>query len=240
MRLINHKKCAPGILLTLTLLTIVRPALSQEVGANSELQQEVAALKWSVAQNQQALHHYTWTETRKTILNGKTESTRQSQCQYGADGKVQKTALGGDQPSPQRQRGTKSRDIEKKKDEMQAFAERVTSLIQRYVPPDASLMQGSYQSGRVTLQPSGDGFVKIVFRDYAKPEDTVTLTFDTAANKIQGYDVSTYLDTSEDVITLKVALESFPHGKSYIVRSVLDATAREIQIRTTNSGYIKL
>ena len=80
----------------------------------------------------------------------------------------------------------------------------------------------------------------LVFRDYAKPGDTVTLTFDTAVNKVRGYDANTYLDAPEDVVALKVVFDSLPDGTNYAAQSVLDATAKQIQIRTTNSGYNKL
>jgi hypothetical protein len=63
---------------------------------------------------------------------------------------VQKTLLDGSQPPPQ-QRGLKGRIIEKKKDEMQEYMERVASLIQRYVPPETSQMQASFQNGKAAL-----------------------------------------------------------------------------------------
>jgi len=68
----------------------------------------------------------------------------------------------------------------------------------------------------------------------------VSLKFDTAANKVQGYDVSTYLDAPDEVVTLKVVFDNLPDGTNYVAQSILDATAKQIQIRTTNSGYNKL
>src|SRR4029077_12845568 len=141
---------------------------------NPELQQMVATLKQALAQNQQDFRQYTWTESTDTILKGETKSTKQSQCQYGPDGKVQKTPLGGS-PPPEQKRGLKGRVIEKKKEEMKEYMELVASLIQRYVPPDGSQMQESYQSGKAAIQPSGGGLVTLVFRDYAKAGDSVSL-----------------------------------------------------------------
>jgi hypothetical protein len=239
MNQIANRMCALGVFFTVVLLVLASPAFSQGTGANSQLQEKVAALKQSVAQNQQALRGYTWTETQETIFKGETKSTKQSQCQYGPDGKVQKTLLGGSPPPPQ-QRGLKGRIIEKKKDEMQDYMERVASLIQRYVPPEASQMQASFRDGKAALQPSGEGIAMLIFRDYAKPQDSVTLAFDTAAKKVRGYDVNSYLDAPEDVVTLKVVFNSLPDGTNYAAQSVLDATAKQIQIRTTNSNYNKL
>jgi len=235
-----RSRYALGFLFAVVALTLVSPAFAQEAGANPELQQKVAALKQSVAQNQQALRQYTWTEKMETIFEGETKSTKFSQCQYGQDGTVQKTPLGAAQPPPQKQRGVKGKVIEKKKDEMKDYMERVASPIKRYVPPEGSQMQESFQSGKAALQPSEGGIATLVFRDYAKGGDTVKLAFDTAAKKIRGYDVNTYLDAPEDVVTLKVAFDSLPDGTNYVAQTVLDPTAKQIQIRTTNSGYSKL
>jgi hypothetical protein len=239
MRRITGQICILGFFLA-TLLDIASPAFPQGAGANPELQQKVAVLKESMAQNQQSLRRYTWTETTDTIFKGETKSSKRSQCQYGPDGKVQKTSLGGT-PPPEQKRGLKGRVVEKKKGEMKEYMERVASLVQRYVPPDSSQMQESFQSGKATLQPSGaNGIVILIFRDYAKAGDSVSLTFDTAAKKIQSYDVNTFLDAPADVVTLKVVFENLPDGTNHVAQSVLDATAKQIQIRNTNSGYNKL
>jgi hypothetical protein len=101
-------------------------------------------------------------------------------------------------------------------------------------------MQESFQSGKAALQPSPGGIATLIFRDYAKAGDIVTLTFDTTSKKIQSYDVKTYLDAPEDVVTLKVVFDTLPGGPNYVAQSILDATAKQVQIRTTNTGYSKL
>src|ERR1700674_3037136 len=151
----------------------------------------------------------------ETIFKGETKSTKQSQCQYGPDGKVQKTPLGASQPPPQKQRGVKGKIIEKKTDEMKDYMVRVASLIKRYVPPEGSQMQDSFQAGKAAIQPTGGELVTLVFGDYAKPGDSVKLTFDTASKKIRGYEVNTYLDAPADVVTLKVIFANFPDGTNY-------------------------
>jgi hypothetical protein len=233
-----RKTCAQDLLLTVTLLILVSSAYSQETGGNTELQQKLAAVKQAVAQNQQALRQYTWTEKMEAIFKGETKSTKQSQCQYGPDGKVQKTEIGST-PAPKQARGVKGKIIEKKKDEMKDYMDRVALLIKRYVPPEGSQMQESFQAGKAAIQPTGGGLVTLVFGDYAKPADSVKLTFDTTSKKIRGYDVNTYLDAPADVVTLKVVFENLPDGTNYVAQTLLDATAKQIQIRTTSSGYTK-
>jgi hypothetical protein len=236
MRRITLSKWAIRFIFTVGFAALVSPAFSQ----SAELQQKVAALKQSVAANQMALHHYTWTETREMIFKGNTKSTKVSQCQYGPDGTVQKTDIGPAEPPPSNQRGLRGRVVEKKKDEIQDYMERVASLIKRYTPPSGSAMQSSLQAGKASITPSAGGIVTITFHDYALPGDTVTLTFDTATQKVRGYDVNTYLDAPADVVTLKVVFDNLPDGTNYVAQSVLDATAKQVQIRTTSSGYTKL
>jgi hypothetical protein len=235
----NRVNCVLGFFLTLAIMVSVFPAYSQEA-ANPELQRKVAALKQSLAQNQESLHQYTWTEKMETIFKGEIKSTKQSQCQYDPDGIVQKTMLSAPPPPAEKKRGVRGKVIEKKKGEMKDYMERVASLVKRYVPPEGSQMQQSFQAGKGEMQPAAGGVVTLVFHDYAKPGDTVSLKFDTAANKIQGYDVSTYLDAPEEVVTLKVVFDNLPGGTNYVAQSILDATAKQIQIRTTSSSYNKL
>jgi hypothetical protein len=240
MQRINRQIPALTIFFLGISLALAAPhSFSQGAGASSELQQKVAALKAAMAQNQQFLRKYMWVETTDTILKGETKSTKLSQCQYGPDGTVQKIALGGS-PPPAQQRGVKGRIVEKKKGEIKDYMGRVALLIQRYVPPDSSQMQASFEAGKTSVQPFGGGIISFVFRDYAKAGDAVTLTFDTASKKIQGYDVNTFLDDPKDVVTLKVVFDSLPDGTNHVAQSVLDATAKQIQIRTANSRYSKL
>lgn len=223
--------------LVAALLAMVSPALPQ--GGNPELQEKVAALKQAVANNQRALRQYAWTEKTDMIFKGETKSSKFSQCQYAPDGTVQKTEVGST-PPPKEARGLKGRVVEKKKDEMKDYMERVASLIKRYVPPDGSQMQESFQSGNASIHPTEAGIVTLVFGSYAKPGDAVNLTFDAASKKIRSYDVTTYLDSPGEVVTLKVVFENLPDGTNYVAQSLLDATAKQIQIRTTNSGYNRL
>ena len=72
--------------------------------------------------------------------------------------------------------------------------ERMGTLVKRYVPPDGSNIQESFQSGKASIQAAGGGIVTLVFRDYAKPGDAVSLIFDSGAGKIQSYDAKTHLD----------------------------------------------
>jgi hypothetical protein len=208
-------------------------------GPSPELQQKVAAIRESVAANKALQQHYSWTETQQTLLKGEVKSTKVSQCMYGPDGTVQKTPIGGSAPAAT-PGGLKGRVVQKKKDEMQDYMERVASLIQRYTPPDAAQMQASFQAGNAAIVPAAGGVVSVVFNGYAKPGDAVTVTLDSTTKQILSFKVNTYLDSPQDVVTLNVVFASLPGGPNYVSQTVLDATAKQIRIQTTSSGYTKI
>ena len=215
-------------------LLAAAPAFSQ----NPELQQKLAAVKQAAAENKQKLVQYQWVETTQLTLKGDAKPPTKNSCQYGPDGKVQKTAIG---PPPEQPSGgrMKQKVIAKKKAEMKDYMQDVKTVLSMYVPPDPQKMQAAYQAGKVSLNPV-PGAVNLVFTDYALPGDKMTLTFDTATKKITGLDISTYMGEEKDAVTLKVQMGSLPDGTSYAQQTVLNATAKQLVVTTTNSNYQKI
>jgi len=205
---------------------------------DTQLQEKLAAVKQIAAANQQALHQYQWTETTQMTLKGDPKPASTNLCHYGPDGQVQKTLIS---PPPETPSGgrLKERIIEKKKEEMKDYMGEVKVLLGQYVPPDPQKMQQAYQAGKVSLNPQG-GLVNLIFRDYSIPGDQMTLTFDTAAHKIISLNVNTYMGEEKDAVTLQVQMGSLPDGTNYVQQSVLNATAKQLVVTTTNSNYQKL
>ena len=217
------------LLIAAALIATTVPAIAQ---ADGDLQQKLAAVKQSAAENQQKLHKYQWTETTQLTLKGDAKPPSQSICQYGADGKVQKTPMSAPPPPPSGGR-VKQRVVEKKKEEMKDYMGQVKTLLAMYVPPDPQRMQQAFQSGKAS--PTGAG--GIVFKDYALPGDQMTISFDPAAKKISSVNVNTYMDDPKDIVTLAVSFASLPDGTNYVQQSVLNATAKQLQVTTTNANY---
>jgi hypothetical protein len=223
------------LFLATTILAAIVPATAQTGGG--ELQQKLAAVKQSAAENQQKLHQYQWTETTQLTLKGDAKPPTQSMCQYGPDGKVQKTPLG---PPPQAPSGgrVKQRIIEKKKGEMKDYMGQVKTLLNLYLPPDPQRIQQAAQAGKVSLNATaGAGVAEIVFKDYALPGDQMTISFNMKAKKFSSVKVNTYMDDRKDGVTLAVQFAGLPDGTNYVQQSVLDATAKQLQVTTTNSNY---
>ncbi len=209
-------------------------------GSNPELQQKLAALKQSAAENKQRLHHYQWVETQQITLKGEQKPQRVFQCSYGPNGQVQKIPMGEQQQQPEK-KGIRGRIVEKKTDEMKDYMQQVQSLLSMYVPPNPQLIQQTMVHHNVSIDKTmGSNLTQLVFKNYAKPGDQMTVGFDTAAKKIATINVNTYMDDPKDAVSLAVQMASLPDGTNYAQQTVLNATAKQIQVTTTNSNYAKL
>jgi hypothetical protein len=207
--------------------------------AGGDLQAKVAALKQSVAANQQKLLQYRWLETTQVTLNGNAKPATESMCQYGPDGKVQKAPMSPQQAQQAPSGGRfKQRIVAKKKEEIKDYMGQVKTLLAMYVPPDPQRMQQAFQQQKVSLVPGGgSGVAQIVFKNYAQPGDQMTISFNTADKKISALNVNTYMDDPKDVVTLAVHFASLPDSTNYVHDSVLNATAKKLVVTTTNSNY---
>jgi hypothetical protein len=223
---------AGALVLAAALLSSALPAAAQ---AGAGAQDKMAALKQSVAANQQRLHQYQWLENTQLALNGDAKPPSQNICRYGPDGQVQKTLISAPPPPPSGGR-VKQRIIERKKGEMQDYMGQVKTLLAMYVPPNAQHMQEAFGAGNVSINPS-PGITNIVFKNYAQPGDQMTISFDTAAKKISTINVNTYMDDPKDVVTLAIQFASLPDNTNYVQQSVLNATAKKLVVTTTNSNY---
>jgi hypothetical protein len=225
---------ASALILAAALLSSVLPAAAQ---AGGDMQEKVAALKQSVAENQQKLHQYQWLESTQLTLNGDAKPASQNICRYGPDGTVQKTLVSPPPPPPSGGR-FKQRIIEKKKGEMQDYMGQVKTLLALYVPPDPNQIQQAIQAGKVSVNPSpGTGTTNIVFTNYALPGDKMTVTFNSEAHKISALNVNTYLDNPKDVVTLAVSFSSLADGTNFVQQSILNATAKKLIVTTTSTNY---
>src|SRR5215471_9272836 len=205
--------------------------------------QGAAALKESLSQNQAKLRTYSWIETTQISLKGEVKKQEQKQCYYGADGKVQKTPIGGGgsapaQPESGGRKGgrLKKKVVENKVDEMKDYMERVAALVHQYVPPDPQKIQAAQAAGNVSTQPAG-GTLNLSVKDYVKPGDLLAIGFDTAAKQLSSYNVKSYVEKpKEDDVTLAVTFARLDDGTSYPQQTVLDVPGKKIQVKVTNAG----
>jgi len=218
-------------------------ALACAAGAQDikkDLQQKVATVKDSVAKNQAALRQYSWTEHTDISLKGEVKKTKDSLCRYGPDGKVAKTPIGTPEEE-KKKHGIRGRVAEKKIGELEDYMERAAALIHNYVPPSPTKMQEVHQAGNAGLAQAGPGKIELQFRNYVKPGDSVTFSFDTAAKALLAMQVNSYLDDpKDDIVTLSVVFDKLPDGTGHVAGTTLNAEAKKVMVKTTNTNYQKL
>ncbi len=219
------------------LVAIGAASAMQDPAAKEQLQAKIADVKASLAANAQALQKYSWVETTEISLKGEVKSKTQNNCYYGADGKVQKTLVSAPPAKKEAPKGLKGKIVENKVDDMKEYMASTGALIKLYVPPDPAKMQAAMAAGKGALTQPSAGKSVLTFSDYALPGDKFSLTWDATGKKIVAVNVNTYLDKPDDAVTLAVAFTSLPDGANYLSSSLLDVTAKKIQVKTTNSGY---
>jgi hypothetical protein len=229
-------KSIPFLAAAVLAAIIVVPALAQ-MGGGGELQQKMAALKQSVAENQQRLHGYQWTETQAFTLKGEPKPSRQFVCSYGPDGKVHRNLI-SPPPEPPSGGRMKQKDNEKKKEEMQDYMEGVRMLLSLYVPPDPLSLQQAFDKGNVSLSLfPGEQDKSFVFKNYAQPGDQMRITFDSVAKKIMSMTIDTYMDNPQDVVALQIQFARLPDGTNYAQQAVVNANAKHLVVTVITSNY---
>ena len=213
---------------------------AQQGGMMKEvIQTKLAAIKQSQAANQAQLRKYAWTETTQVALNGEVKNTKQMSCRYGPDGQVAKTPIG---PPPEQQKmgPLKRRVVEQKKEEMGEYMQSARGVVGLYVPPEPQKMEQAFQAGNVSLDRPGAGEAALVFRNYAKPNDSMNLDFNMTTKKLAALNVNSYIDGPSQPVNLAVQFAMLPDGTSYPANTVLNAPAKGIQVTITNSNYQKI
>jgi len=227
-----------GVLAAIALAAIALAAVGGPAAAQ-DLPQRLAAVKQSVAANQQALRSYTWLEKTELILKGEVKATKVDSCRYGPDGKIQKTPV-VQPPPPEKKRGLRGKIIANKTEEMKDELQATVALIQQYVPPDSGQIQVVMNAGTASVSQAGPDLLAFNFPGYAKRGDALTVTFDKAITSLRQIDVRTWLEKPEEPATLKVLMQSMPNGISFPGSIVLSIPASKIEVRITKSNYQKL
>ncbi len=202
--------------------------------------ERVALLKASLALSQTVLKQYEWVETTVVSLKGDEKSRQLNRCYYGADGGLTKIPL-TTAPTPKKRRGLLGRIAENKKEELTEYMQQAVGLVKSYVPPDPARIQAAQEAGKVSVNIlQKNKRIRLNFRDYQKPGDTLGVEIDIAKNRLLGLKVNSYLENAKDTVTLDVKLGQFADGTSYTQTIALNATKKKVKVQVENAGYRKM
>jgi hypothetical protein len=230
--------------LRMTVLSLVLLAAAAFISAahaqNPELQQRVADIKQSIANNRQALASYSWNETVTISLKGEQKKQEHFQVRLGPDSKPQKTSLDPpDEAAAPSGRRLKEHVVAKKKEEYKDYADKMKALAQQYVPPDKDLLQQAYAKGNITLGPAAGNpnELQLIIHNYLKPQDSMTLVFDKTKKAISQVKIASYMDDPKDAMNLTVTFQRLPDGTNHVSNLVMDGVSKQLNIAIQNSNY---
>ena len=79
--------------------------------------------------------------------------------------------------------------------------------------------------------------VRVAFHDFIKAGDLLSANLNIQSNTILDVNVSTWLESQKDVITLAVSFNQLPDGTSYSSQTILDSKSKQIKVVIENSGH---
>jgi hypothetical protein len=235
------KSLATGVATLAAAILALSPLAALRAEAqNPDLQEKLAAVKESAAKNKQMLAQYTWQEKQSTAVKGDVKSEKLFQVRLGPDGKPQKTETMGT-PQSSSGHGLKGHIKEKKQEEFKEYGQQIGALAQQYAQADPQRLQQAFQQGNVMLGSGGaPGEVKMVIKNYVKPNDQVTLVFNQQAKAIQSMEIQSYLSDPKDAVKIAAQYSQLPDGTNHVSTMQINGVSKELTITSQNSNYQKL
>ena len=228
-------------------LLIAVTALAQD-DMKAALQERLAQVKESQAQNKKNLATYTWQEQDTISLKGEVKKVEKFQVHTGPDGKPAKTPLDAPAaaaapPSGGGGRGGRLKEhvVEKKKEEFADYGHQIAALAQEYAKPDPEKLQQAAQAGNVKM---GAGKmpdeVALTITNYLKPNDTMTIAFNKNEKAIQNVQIASYLDDPKDAVRVMIQFAKLPDGTNHVASMVIDGVSKQLNVAVQNSNYNKM
>ncbi len=202
------------------------------------IDENFAAVRESIEQSRHNLRGYHWKETIVVSHNGEDKATLMNSCAYNAAGNLVRTP----EPVPTNAHAGSMRSAtpSAEKAQVQAYEQSAVALMRSYVPPDAAKLRKCWQAGRMTTDVVEAGHrVKLSFKDYQKPGDTMVMEVNPESHQVLSLAVNSFLASAKDAVTMNVDMALLPDGTRYPEKVRLDTPAKQMGVTVTNSDYQK-
>ena len=220
--------------LRINFVTIIALLLSCTLAAQA---QDPAQLKELFArsqqQNAQALKQYSWKSRNEVRKNGESKSTQVLLMRYDANGNLQKSQIGGSQPSMPRG-FIAGRIAQKKKEEISELVNDLREQVQAYsqLPPEK--MQAFLASATITTK-LDQGFVLIQGGNLLQRGDSMSIWFDAKTRRQRQIEIVTFMEHS--AVKAVIEFNALPGGPTYMARTLVDYPKESLQLITENFDY---
>ncbi len=215
-------------------------ALTATAHAQGAMEDRVAALKRTLAENAAAQRRYTWIETTEIALNGEPKETNSMSCHYVTGSEKPQCTQIGAPPEPKKVRGPLRKKIAKGKiADLKAYMDSVKTLVARYVPPEQGLIQQAQQRGDVAVAPNpSNGTFKVTISNYLQKGDAVAVVVHQEDNHLAAVNISTWLNDPSAAVSLDVTFTTLANGAvGFPLKKVLTASAKGVVVTITSSNF---
>jgi hypothetical protein len=185
-----------------------------------------------MAENAKRLHQYTYKQRTEVLYKGEDKIVRLNDVRFGPDGKRQATLIsqtGGEEAT-----GLGHRIINKKREEIKEYVDRLSALIESYLPPDPERLRKALTTAEIV--PAGN-LLSLTMKGYLKSGDSVALLVDTATRKVKRMDLKTALD--KDSISVTAEMGSIPDGPDYPSLIKIKAPSKNLEIDLSAYDFVK-
>jgi hypothetical protein len=114
------------------------------------------------------------------------------------------------------------------------------ALMHSYAPPDPAKLQEASQTGNLSVEPQPNQSVRLTFSNYNKPGDSLSIDVDLTDNRLLDANVSSYMDSQSDAVTLSATWGVLASGISYVSAITMNAPAKNITVNVVNSAYVQV
>ncbi|MEM9384814.1 MAG: hypothetical protein AAGA68_07115 [Pseudomonadota bacterium] len=196
---------------------------------------DVARIRASMVENQQALRQYVWHSRARVEVDGEQQKVDLYQMRYNFAGELESTRLGGEAPEQKKVRGPVRKRLAKNKKKGAAqFTQAVKDQLQVYLSIDklTEVLEGAF------LRP-GEDTIMLRSQDMVIEGDMVEFELVRATRQPMTMRIESTVD--DEPVEMTITFQRLPEGPNYPARQVVETQLgkRALVITTENYNYMK-
>jgi len=216
------------------LVTAVCAAVLVMGSARAQDEEATQAAAASMKQNLESLRQYAWQSRVKVSVDGEEKRVTLYQVRYNLDGKLEKTAMGGEEDQKKVRGPIRKNAAKKKKKQAHEFATEATQTIDAYMTPESIKKALSQAFAR-----KEDGMLKLRSEGVVKQGDSIELALVEATHQPMTFEIQSTVDESS--ISVEITFQKLEDGTNYPARMTVKSTfdGKPLKMETENFSYVK-
>lgn len=192
--------------------------------------------------NQSALRQHVWKSRTELRVEGDVKQVRLEQVRFDLDGRLQKTAIGGETAAPSSRPGPpgpagvlKKHVVARKTEAFKDMLADLGRLAESYAHLPSDRLQALSRTAVITPGHGLDGAARLVGQDVLMPGDRLTAWIDPKSLSMRRIEIASVYEGS--TVTITADYRRLGDGLTYQARSVLRYAARHVEVSVENFDY---